>query len=91
VYGVASFTSFASPFTPKYSPIISLTISAVYEPCHPFSTKTTTAISGFSYGANPANHAFTPFPVSEDPVLPPISISKSLNTEYAVPPCFCRN
>ena len=61
---------------------------ALYEPCDPFSINTTTAISGFSYGANPTNHAFTPVPVSADPVFPPSSIPKSLNTPYAVPPAF---
>ena len=71
---------------------MSLTTSATYEPCHPFSTIPTTAISGLSNGANPTNHAFTisfPFwsyvPDSVEPVFPPTAMSKPLNIAAAVP------
>ena len=41
---------------------------------------TVIAISGFSNGANPTNHALTLFPgASAEPVFPPTSILKSLN------------
>ena len=72
VDGVACVVSSIFPvFIPKYSFIMSLTTSAVLLPCLPFSTNTTTAISGLSYGAKPTNQAFVyDVPVCADPVFP---------------------
>ena len=71
----------------KYSCNISLATSAVYEPEPAFSTNTTTATSGSSYGANPTNHPFTfPFTsVCAEPVFPPSSILKSANLKKKLP------
>ena len=73
------FSSTFLAFIPKYSFIISFATGAVFPPEPAFSINTTTAISGSSYGANPANQPFT-FPsmfVSTEPVFPPMSIPRS--------------